>query len=168
VFSVCLVTSDYLRKAASDFARALSGTVYRHPARGIRDKMKKTKLVAPKSRQSIFEHRRQPVISRPLFIRRMGRFVGMALLLVGMSWLIGILGYRFLENLSWVDSILNAAMILGGMGPVNPLQTNAGKLFASFYALFSGIVFLVSVGLLVAPIIHRVLHQFHVDTDIEQ
>ncbi len=92
----------------------------------------------------------------------MVRYAAAALLLVGVSWLIGILGYRVLESMSWVDAILNSAMILGGMGPVNPLKTDAGKLFAAFYAMFSGVVFLVAVGVLVAPIFHRVLHSFHV------
>ncbi len=98
-------------------------------------------------------------------MKRMGRFAGWALLLVAVSWMIGILGYRLLEGLPWIDSTLNAAMILGGMGPVDQLHTNAGKIFASFYALFSGIIFLVSVGVLLAPIIHRLLHQFHLQTD---
>ena len=109
----------------------------------------------------MFEHQNQPMLPRRLFFRRMGRFGAAALLLVGVSWGIGILGYRVLENMSWIDSTLNAAMILGGMGPVNPLQTDAGKLFASFYALFSGMVFLVAVGLFAAPLFHRVMHHFH-------
>jgi hypothetical protein len=113
----------------------------------------------------MFEHHQQPLLPRQLFLRRVGRFAAAALLLVGISWVIGILGYRLLEGFSWIDSILNAAMILGGMGPVNPLKTDAGKLFASFYALFSGIVFLVSVGVLVVPILHRLLHQFHLQAD---
>ena len=116
----------------------------------------------------MFEHHRQPLLPRRAFLVRLGRFAGAALLLVTVSWLIGILGYRALEGLSWVDAILNAAMILGGMGPVNPLHTDAGKLFASFYALFSGIVFLVSVGVLIAPILHRFLHQFHLEAEKEE
>ena len=95
----------------------------------------------------------------------MAKFAGWAVLLVGVSWVFGILGYRLLEGLPWIDSTLNAAMILGGMGPVDQLHTNAGKIFASFYALFSGIVFLVSVGVLLAPIIHRLLHQFHLQAN---
>lgn len=113
----------------------------------------------------MFEHHKQPLISKREFAKRMGRFAGWALLLVAVSWFIGILGYRLLEGLPWLDSTLNAAMILGGMGPVNELHTGAGKLFASFYALFSGIIFLVSVGVLLAPIIHRFLHQFHLQND---
>jgi len=76
----------------------------------------------------------------------------------------GILGYHFTENLSWIDSLVNASMLLGGMGPVDVLHTNAGKLFASFYALYSGIVFLVSVGVILAPLYHRFLHRFHLET----
>jgi hypothetical protein len=112
----------------------------------------------------VFEHHRQPVIPKSVFIRRLARFGATALLLISLSWLIGILGYRALEGMSWIDSTLNAAMILGGMGPVNPLRTDAGKLFASFYALYSGVIVLVSSGLLVAPILHRILHEFHVET----
>jgi hypothetical protein len=110
-----------------------------------------------------FEHHREPLLSQRDFLRRVRNFTAAALLLIVGSLLIGVLGYRFLEGLSWVDALLNASMILGGMGPVNPLTTDAGKLFASFYALFSGIVFLLSVGLLIAPIIHRLLHQFHLN-----
>ena len=113
----------------------------------------------------MFEHHQQSLLPRNLFLRRVGRFALAALLLVSVSLLIGILGYHQLEGFSWIDSLLNAAMILGGMGPVNPLQTDGGKLFASFYALFAGIVFLVSVGVLIAPIFHRLLHQFHIQAE---
>ena len=113
----------------------------------------------------MFEHRRQQLLSRRAFLFRLGRFAGAALLLVAVSWLIGILGYRALEGMSWIDATLNSAMLLGGMGPVDQLHTDAGKLFASFYALFSGIVFLVAVGVLIAPVLHRLLHQFHLAED---
>lgn len=76
-------------------------------------------------------------------------------------------GYHEFEGLSWIDATVNAAMILGGMGPVNPLNTNAGKLFASFYALFSGIIFLVAIAVLLAPAVHHFLHRFHVEFDSE-
>src|SRR5512146_2085997 len=109
----------------------------------------------------MFEHHRQPLLPRSAFFRRVGRFTAAALLLVALSWLIGSLGYRVFEGMSWIDSMLNAAMILGGMGPLNPLRTDAGKLFAAFYALFSGIIFLVSVAVLLAPLLHRLHHQFH-------
>lgn len=85
--------------------------------------------------------------------------IGLTLLAVSLT--IGMLGYHFLENLSWLDSLLNASMILGGMGPVNALKTDVGKRFASFYALYSGIILPVSVGILIAPIFHRFLHRFH-------
>lgn len=77
--------------------------------------------------------------------------------------MLGVLGYHFFEDIGWIDSLLNASMILGGMGPVTELKTDAGKIFASFYALFSGIVFLVTVGIIFAPIVHRFLHKLHID-----
>lgn len=116
----------------------------------------------------MFEAHDQPLLSRQLFYRRVGRYAATAGLLVGVALLIGILGYRVTEGMSWIDALLNAAMILGGMGPVDPLHTDAGKLFASFYALFAGIVFLVSVGVLIAPIFHRVLHRFHVQSEQDE
>lgn len=76
--------------------------------------------------------------------------------------MIGILGYHIFEGLPWIDSLLNASMILGGMGPVNELKTEAGKIFASLYALFSGIVFIAAASILVAPVFHRFLHKFHI------
>lgn len=115
----------------------------------------------------MFEHHSKPLLSRRDFIRRVARYTAAAMVLVAVSWLIGIFGYRIFEGMSWIDATLNAAMILGGMGPVNSLTTDAGKLFASFYALFSGIVFLVSVAVLLAPILHRLLHKFHVELDKE-
>ena len=90
-----------------------------------------------------------------------------ALAIVLVSLGIGIVGYHAFEGLSWIDSTVNAAMILGGMGPVNVLQTNADKLFAAFYALFSGIIFLVAIAVLLAPAVHRFLHRFHFEFDSE-
>lgn len=87
----------------------------------------------------------------------------MALTLVGVSLGIGIAGYHYLGGLDWVDSLLNASMILGGMGPVDILKSRQAKLFASFYALFSGIVFLGVAGLMLAPIAHRILHYLHLE-----
>lgn len=115
-----------------------------------------------------FEHHREPLLPMRQFFFRVGRYGAAALILIGVSWLVGILGYRVLENMSWIDATLNAAMILGGMGPVNPLQTDAGKLFASVYALFSGIIFLVSVGVFIAPIFHRLLHRFHLEAEADR
>ena len=109
----------------------------------------------------MYEHHKQPLASNKVFAQRLGRngLIGLVLLVFSLG--LGMLGYHVLENLSWIDSLLNASMILGGMGPVNPLQTNAGKIFASFYALYSGVVLLASVGVLAAPIFHRFLHHFH-------
>src|SRR5512143_1555211 len=109
----------------------------------------------------MYEHHRQPLAPREVFLRRlaMNGLIGLGLLVFSLG--IGMLGYHYLESLSWIDSLLNASMILGGMGPVNPLRTNAGKIFASFYALYSGVVLLASVGVLAAPIFHRFLHRFH-------
>jgi hypothetical protein len=83
--------------------------------------------------------------------------------LVGMSLAFGVLGYRFIAGLNWVDALLNAAMILTGMGPVNTLTSAAAKLFATAYALFSGVVFITATGILLTPIFHRVLHRFHIE-----
>ncbi len=109
----------------------------------------------------MYEHHKQPLASRKVFARRLRRNGLIGLLLLASSLGIGMLGYHFLENLSWIDSLLNASMILGGMGPVSPLQTNAGKIFGSFYAIYSGVILLASVGILIAPIFHRFLHRFH-------
>ena len=109
----------------------------------------------------MYEHHKQPLASRKVFIQRVliNALIGTVMILIALG--IGILGYHFFEGLSWIDSLLNASMILGGMGPVNQLQTVAGKLFASFYALFSGVVFIAAMGVLAAPIFHRFLHHFH-------
>jgi hypothetical protein len=109
----------------------------------------------------MYEHRKQPLASKKVFAQRLTRngLIGLALLAFSLG--VGMLGYHFLENLSWIDALLNASMILGGMGPVTPLQTNAGKIFASFYAIYSGVILLAAVGVLVAPILHRFLHHFH-------
>jgi hypothetical protein len=114
-----------------------------------------------------FENIRQPLLSRRLFVRRLFNHFILGLGLIFISLIIGIFGYHFIENLSWVDSLLNASMILGGMGPVNEMHTYTGKIFASIYALFSGIVFLVTVGVLLAPLLHRLLHSLHMDDSSE-
>ena len=113
----------------------------------------------------MYEHYKQPVIPLKAFLRRMLRHFGITVIIVAFSLWLGIIGYHTLGGLSWVDSLLNASMILGGMGPVNPLIGNGAKIFASFYALFSGMIFLVAAGVLLAPVVHRLLHRFHVDSD---
>jgi hypothetical protein len=93
------------------------------------------------------------------------RYIALSSSIILGSLAIGVLGYHYTEGLPWLDSLLNASMILGGMGPVDPVRTSAGKWFASFYALFSGMVLLVAAGVLVAPIFHRFLHRFHLEID---
>ena len=111
----------------------------------------------------MYEHRRTHVITRRAFIQRMLRHVSIALLVILIAWAMGAIGYHVFESLSWVDAFLNAAMILGGMGPVDIMHTNTGKIFASLYALFSGIFFIGVTGIVMAPVAHRLLHTLHVD-----
>jgi hypothetical protein len=111
----------------------------------------------------VYEHYKQPVLPFRAFLKRLLRHFGIAVLILAVSLGIGVTGYHTLAGLAWVDSLLNASMILGGMGPVNALTSNSAKIFASIYALFSGIVFLVAAGVLIAPVAHRLLHYFHMD-----
>jgi hypothetical protein len=110
-----------------------------------------------------YEHRSQPILPRPLFIRRIGGHLLVAVLVVGFSLAIGMLGYRILAGFSWIDALLNAAMILGGMGPVNEITSLPGKLFAAAYALYAGVAFLAVAAVLLAPFAHRLLHRLHAD-----
>jgi hypothetical protein len=98
-----------------------------------------------------------------VFARRILGAVGLSLGLVIPALCIGIAGYHWIDELDWVDSLLEASMILGGMGPVNPLRNDAAKIFASGYALFSGLVLVGVMGIILTPIAHRVLHKFHVE-----
>ena len=115
----------------------------------------------------MYERRNQKLLSRPAFAKRMARQGRTALVLVGISLGIGTLGFHALSGQLWMDALLNASMLLGGMGPVGDLGPTAGKLFATFYALYSGLVFLIVAGLLFVPVFHRVLHRFHLDTGIK-
>ena len=108
-----------------------------------------------------YEKRGQELLSGYAFLLRMLRTLAVILLLVGLSLLIGMAGYHWIEGMPWVDSFLNASMILGGMGPVDPMKTETGKIFAGCYALYSGLAFLVLAGLLFGPLAHRILHRFH-------
>lgn len=111
----------------------------------------------------MYESRKQPPLTRARFARRLLSHLAAAFGLLVMSLALGMLGYMAFEHLAWIDAFLNASMLLGGMGPVNPPQTAAGKLFAGFYALYAGLVFIVTAALLFTPILHRVLHRFHSD-----
>jgi hypothetical protein len=113
----------------------------------------------------MFEHRHQPLITNAAYVKRQIKHGLIALVIILGSLAAGMTGYHIFEKLSWIDSLLNASMILGGMGPVNAIGTNAGKIFASFYALYSGIVFLVVAGVLFAPAFHRLMHHFHWGAD---
>ncbi|UOA10377.1 MULTISPECIES: hypothetical protein [Methylobacter] len=113
----------------------------------------------------MFEFKHEKLAPLSVFVKRMAVSAAMAGILIAVALLIGIMGYHHLAGLDWVDSILEASMILGGMGPVNPLVTTGAKMFAAGYALFSGLVFIAIMGIVVAPITHRMLHQFHIDDE---
>lgn len=97
------------------------------------------------------------------FVRRIALSIALAGAIAAVALSIGVLGYHFIAELPWIDALLDASMILGGMGPVSPLKSDAAKLFASAYALFSGLVFIMVVAVTLAPVVHRILHKFHVD-----
>ena len=113
----------------------------------------------------MFERKQEKLAPISVFVRRMAASVVMAGILIAVTLLIGISGYHWIAGFDWVDSLLEASMILGGMGPVNPLVTTEAKMFASGYALFSGLVFIAIMGIVLAPVTHRMLHKFHIDED---
>jgi hypothetical protein len=110
---------------------------------------------------SVYEHRHKEPISRKAFALRVLHSAWLAQPLVLISLGVGMAGYMYFENFSWQDAFVNAAMLLGGMGPINPLHTTAGKIFAGLYALYAGLIFLIVAGVVLAPFFHRVLHWFH-------
>ncbi len=109
----------------------------------------------------MYESRHAPLLARPQYLRRVATHIAMAVALALASLLAGMWGYSYYENLEWRDAFMNAAMLLGGMGPVHSPQTPGGKIFAGLYALYAGLVFLIVVAIVMAPIVHRVLHHFH-------
>ena len=109
-----------------------------------------------------FEHLTEPVATRARFFRRLGANVGLALVFITLSLAAGMAGYHWLGGLGWVDSFLNASMILSGMGPVDTLTASSAKLFAGFYAIYSGLLVVATSALIFAPVMHRVLHRLHV------
>ena len=111
----------------------------------------------------MFEHGHEKLLPRRLFLKRLARYTLISLSLVLGSLAIGMVGYHMLEGYKWVDSFLNAAMLMGGMGPVNILHTDSGKIFAGVYALYCGLIELVAIGIFAAPIVHRFLHHFHME-----
>jgi hypothetical protein len=114
----------------------------------------------------MYEVRHAPLASRRQFIRRIVNHFGIVTAVIVVSLGVGMSGYRYFEGMDWIDAYLNAAMLLGGMGPVEPkLQTVSGKLFAGVYALYAGMVVLVAAGILMAPVFHRFIHRFHLEED---
>ena len=113
----------------------------------------------------MFERKNEKLAPLSVFVRRMAASALMAGILIAAALCIGITGYHWIAGFGWVDSFLEASMILGGMGPVNQLSTNGAKMFASCYALFSGLVFIAVLGIVLAPATHRMLHKFHIDEE---
>ncbi len=113
----------------------------------------------------MFEHSAAKLASKKQFKRRLIRFSAISVVIFVFSLMLGILGYHYIAGLGWTDAFLNASMILGGMGPVDFLTSTSGKLFAGFYALFSGVAFLSAMAIFVTPILHRFLHKFHLDAE---
>lgn len=113
----------------------------------------------------MFERRHEALLPPLKFLLRIIYSILFGLAAVAVALFVGMLGYHFYENMSWVDSFANAAMILSGMGPLTPLYTKAGKIFAGIYALFSGLTFILIIGIIFSPIIHRFFHHFHLETD---
>jgi hypothetical protein len=113
----------------------------------------------------MFEHKSEALLPRRAFYFRMARSVAAVAAIVVFSLFLGSAGYHGLGGLPWIDSLLNASMILAGMGPVDPLASTAAKLFATFYALYSGIAFLTMMAVLMAPLLHRFLHTFHLEVE---
>ena len=117
------------------------------------------------SRHWRYEHRKEPLASRKVFVHRMAVHAAAGLGIIVLALAIGVAGYRMTAGMSWIDAFLNAAMILGGMGPVGELRTVGGKVFAGAYSLFSGVLFLVVVGVMLAPLAHRLLHRLHLEDE---
>lgn len=113
----------------------------------------------------MFESKSDPLIPLSAFYARLARSVIATMAVVTFSLGLGAVGYHFLGDLPWIDALLNASMILTGMGPVDPMKTSLAKLFATFYSLYSGVAFLTMIAVLVAPLLHRMLHSFHLDDD---
>jgi hypothetical protein len=111
----------------------------------------------------MYEHKSKPLLPRRKFYLRLARSLAIVTGIVAFSLLMGSAGYHFLNNLTWIDALLNSSMILTGMGPVDPVKSTAAKLFATFYALYSGIAFLTMIAVLMAPILHRFLHNLHLE-----
>jgi len=113
----------------------------------------------------MFEHRTDPLLPSHRFLWRVLGFLALSAATIGAALGIGVVGYHYFGGLPWIDALVNASMILGGMGPVDPITTNAGKLFASAYALFSGLLFIGAASLVLTPFVHRIMHKLHIQED---
>ncbi len=113
----------------------------------------------------MYEHYQKPLLPKRKFYARFLLSTFLGLLAIAVAEFIGMLGYHLTENMSWIDAFVNAAMILSGMGPLAQLQTTAGKLFAGFYALFSGLSFILIIGLIFTPVVHRFFHKLHLPSE---
>lgn len=112
---------------------------------------------------AIYEHHAEPLATRLVFFQRLAVHIALAIGILFGSLLLGVVGFHVWGQLAWIDALQNASMLLGGMGPVERMETVPGKLFASFYALYAGIIFLILAGVLLAPVLHRFLHHFHLE-----
>lgn len=113
----------------------------------------------------MFESKSDPLLPLPAFYLRLTRSAFLTAAVVAFSLALGTAGYHYFGRLPWIDALLNAAMILTGMGPVDPMTTAGAKLFATFYSLYSGVAFLTTIAVLIAPLAHRAMHTFHVEED---
>lgn len=113
----------------------------------------------------MYEHKKQQLAPVSTFYQRVFKNILLAFLILGICLVIGVTGYHYTADASWLDSVHNASMILSGMGPVIEISTNSGKIFSSFYALFSGIVFITNIGIILAPAIHRMYHRLHLEEE---
>ena len=111
----------------------------------------------------MYERRHDQLAPRSVFIKRIIASLAIALGIISVALLIGIAGYHYIAGFNWIDSLLEASMILGGMGPIKELPNDAAKIFASIYALFSGLILIALMGIILSPVVHRVMHKFHVD-----
>ena len=111
----------------------------------------------------MYERRHDQLAPRSVFVKRIVASLAVALAMIVIALLIGIAGYHYLAGFNLIDSLLEASMILGGMGPIKELPNDSAKIFASIYALFSGLLLIAMMGIILSPVIHRVMHKFHVD-----
>lgn len=111
----------------------------------------------------MYEHRKQPLASKAKFYSRVIKNIFVAVLILGIFLLIGTIGYHYTADMIWIDALHNASMILSGMGLVDKVSSDAGKIFSSVYALFSGVLFITNIGVILAPALHRIYHRMHLE-----